>query len=105
VMDGPDLARYRAAVADDARGKELVKIIAKLAKKGLAIASHGELKRVPKGFDPEHPRADLLKYQGLVATLPKFPKGILASRKLVDWLVKGSKDVAPLVEWLVFATA
>jgi uncharacterized protein (TIGR02453 family) len=105
MMDPPDLARFRAAVADEARGKELAKILAKLEKNGFSIESHGELKRVPKGFDPEHPRADLLKYKGLVATFPKFPAGILASPKLVGWLVKGSKDVAPLVEWLVFATA
>jgi uncharacterized protein (TIGR02453 family) len=105
VMEGPDLARYRAAVADDARGKELVKILAKLAKKGIRAQSHGEYKRVPKGFDADHPRAELLKYQGLTATLPAIPKGALTSRKLVDWLVKGSKDLAPLVEWLVFATA
>jgi uncharacterized protein (TIGR02453 family) len=105
MMEGPDLARYRTAVADDARGKELVKILAKLTKQGYVAASHGELKRVPKGFDPEHPRAELLRYQGLVATFPKFPKGLLKSRKLVDWLVQRSKEVAPLVEWLVFATA
>jgi uncharacterized protein (TIGR02453 family) len=105
VMDGPDLTRYRAAVADDARGKELVKILAKLAKKGLAVESHGAAKRVPKEFDPEHPRAELLKYKGLVATFPPFPKGLLASRKLVEWLAQRSKEVAPLVEWLVFATA
>ncbi len=105
MMDGPDLARFRAAVADDARGRELTKILAKLEKRGFSVESHGELKRVPKGFEAEHPRAELLKYKGLIAGFPKFPKGVLASPKLVDWLVKGSKDVAPLVEWIVFATA
>ncbi len=104
-MAGPDLARFRNAVADEARGKELVKILAKLEKKGFTVQSHGEVKRVPKGFEPEHPRAALLKYKGLIAGFPPFPKGLVASRKLVDWLAKGSKDVAPLVEWLVFATA
>jgi uncharacterized protein (TIGR02453 family) len=105
MMDGPDLARYRVAVADDKRGKELVKVLATLTKKGHKIESHGEFKRVPKDFDPEHPRADLLKHKGLVATFPPFPKGLMTSRKLVDWLVLRSKEVAPLVEWLVFATA
>ena len=36
-------------------------ILAKLAKKGYTSESHESLKRVPKGFDPEHPRAELLK--------------------------------------------
>jgi uncharacterized protein (TIGR02453 family) len=105
MMEGADLARYRTAVADDARGKELVKIIAKLTKKGHKVASHGEFKRVPKGFDPDHPRAELLKYQGLIVTFPAVPKALMTSRKIEDWLVKQSKDVAPFVEWLVFATA
>ncbi|MGO9710511.1 MAG: DUF2461 domain-containing protein [Polyangiaceae bacterium] len=105
MMEGDDLARYRAAVLDDARGKELVKIIAKLEKKGFSVEARESLVRVPKGIDPEHPRANLLKNKGLIATFPKIPKGLLASPKLVKWLVAGSKDVAPFVEWLVFATA
>jgi uncharacterized protein (TIGR02453 family) len=49
MMEGPDLARYRKAIEDDAKGKELVKILATLKKKGHVIESHGEFKRVPKG--------------------------------------------------------
>jgi uncharacterized protein (TIGR02453 family) len=105
MMDGPDLARFRAAVVDDARGAELAKILARLRKKGFTIEQHGALKRVPKGFDAEHPRADLLKGKGLTATFPAVPKGMVASPKFAKWLVAGSKDVAPLVAWLVFATA
>ena len=105
MMDGPDLARFRAAVADDARGKELEALLTKLRKKGFKSESHGVLKRVPRGFDPEHPRAELLKLSGLVAMFPPFPAGILESRKLVSWLVSRSKEVAPFVEWLVYATA
>jgi uncharacterized protein (TIGR02453 family) len=105
VMEGEGLARYRAAVADDVRGKELVKIMGKLEKKGMKIQPHGAFKRVPKGFDAAHPRAELLKYQGLTATFAAIPKGVMTSHKLVDWLAKQSKDVSPLVEWLVFATA
>ncbi|HEY2514261.1 MAG TPA: DUF2461 domain-containing protein [Polyangiaceae bacterium] len=105
MMDGPDLARFRAAVADDARGKELEGIVAKLRKKGFKTESHGALKRAPRGFDPEHPRGELLKVTGLVAMFPALPAEILKSRKLVSWLVARSKEVAPFVEWLVFATA
>jgi uncharacterized protein (TIGR02453 family) len=107
TMDGPALARYRAAVADDARGKELVKILAKLEKAGFrADSMHDDvLKKVPKGFDPDHPRAELLKRKSLGVAYPALPKGALASRTLLPWLVDRAKKVAPLVEWLVFATA
>jgi uncharacterized protein (DUF2461 family) len=63
------------------------------------------LKKVPKGFDPHHPRGELLRRRGLGVSYPALPKGALASPKLLPWLVDHSKRVAPLVEWLVFATA
>jgi uncharacterized protein (DUF2461 family) len=106
-MDTPVLARYRSAVADDARGKELVKILAKLEKEGFAADSmHDDvLKKVPKEFDPAHPRGELLKRKSLGVSYPALPKGRLASPDLLPWLVDRSKKVVPLVEWLVFATA
>jgi uncharacterized protein (TIGR02453 family) len=105
MMDGPALARCRAAIADDGRGKELVKLIAKLEKKGFELGSHETMKRVPKGFDPEHPRAELLKKKGIVVTFPDVPRKLLTSKALVPWLVDRAKEAAPLVEWLVYATA
>lgn len=104
MMDAAALGRFRKAVADENTGKELDKLLAKLTKKGFTIDSHDSLKRVPKGFDPEHPRADILKRKGLTVSFPEMPKGILASRKLVPWIVTHVKTAAPLVEWLVFAT-
>ena len=105
MMEPASLERFRAAVADDKRGRELTKILAGLAKKGFKADSHDAYKRVPKGFDPEHPRADLLKRKGLTVSFPAIPKGLLASPKLVKWLADASKAASPLVEWLVFATA
>lgn len=104
MMDGPALDRFRKAVADEARGKELVKILRGLEKKGFSVDAREGYKRVPKGYDPEHPRAELLKRKGLTVSLPDLPKGILASPKLVPWLAGHCKTAAPLVEWLVFAT-
>ena len=48
---------------------------------------------------------ELLKKKGLVVVYPDFPRGKLASRALLDWVVKRSREAAPLVEWLAFATA
>jgi uncharacterized protein (TIGR02453 family) len=105
MMDPAALKGFRQAVADDKTGKELVKILAALSKKGFTTDSHDHYVRVPKGFDPEHPRAEHLKRKGLTVGFPELPKGILASRKVVPWLVQNAKVAAPLVEWLVFATA
>lgn len=105
MMDSPALARFREAVADDTRGKELDKLLASLKKKGFSVDSHDTYKRVPKGYDPEHPRAEHLKRKGLTVGFPDLPKGILSSPKLAAWLITQCKAAAPLVEWLVFATA
>lgn len=104
MMDPRALQRFRAAVADDERGRELERILASLEKKGFSVDSHGEYKRVPKGYPPDHPRAEHLKRQGLTVGFPAIPKGLLASPKLVAWVSMHAKTAAPLVEWLVFAT-
>jgi uncharacterized protein (DUF2461 family) len=103
-MDPRALERFRAAVADDKRGRELDKLLAGLTKKGFLVASHDSYKRVPKGYDPAHPRAQHLMRKGLTVSFPELPKGILATPKLTAWVIGQAKAAAPLVEWLVFAT-
>lgn len=105
MMAPESLARFRTAVADDQRGKELVKLLASTAKAGFTADSHDALKRIPKGYDPEHPRADLLKRKGLTVGFPPIPRALLTSPKLVKWLADGCKKTSRLVEWLAFATA
>lgn len=63
------------------------------------------LKKVPKGYDENHPRAELLKRKRLGIAFPPLAKGALASPDLLPWLVTHAKKIAPLVGWLVFAMA
>jgi uncharacterized protein (TIGR02453 family) len=104
MMDPRSLERYRAAVADDKRGRELDKVLASLTKKGFLVRSHDSYKRMPKGYPQDHPRAEHLLRKGLTVGFPELPKGILASPKLSSWLASQAKLAAPLVEWLMFAT-
>jgi uncharacterized protein (TIGR02453 family) len=100
MMDGAQLARYRAAVADDRTGAALASLLAPLTKAGFQLGSHDTLQKVPRGFDPAHPRADLLRRKGLMVTFPALPADLLPSRRLLDWLVRHVRRSAPLVEWL-----
>lgn len=104
MMDPRATERFRAAVAADKTGRELVKLLAALSKKGFEIHSHDSYKRMPKGYDADHPRAEHLLRKGLIVRFPALPKGILATPKLVPWLVTHARAAAPLVEWLTFAT-
>ena len=104
MMDPAQLERYRAALLDERRGAELTRILARLAKAGFTVGSHDSLKKVPRGVDPEHPRAELLKRKGLVVEFPGFSRELIVSRALVDWLAKQTRTAAPLVEWLARTT-
>jgi uncharacterized protein (TIGR02453 family) len=100
MMDPEQLVRFRAAVADDRQGAGLAAILARLARASFAVGSHEVLKKVPRGVDPGHPRADLLRRKGLIVTFPALPRRLLVTRALVPWLVGHTKRAVPLVEWL-----
>ena len=55
---------------------------------------------MPKGFAPDHPRAELLKCKGLICSFPAIPRGLLCRRELSRWLLAHAKATAPLVLWL-----
>ena len=99
-FDDKQLARWRKLVAADKTGKDVAGIIAKLRKRGYAVGGHEDYKKVPKGFAPDHPRAELLKMRGLTAGFPAIPRGMLHQAKLADWLVDHGKATAPMVVWL-----
>lgn len=101
VMTPARLASFRTALLDERRGGEIARLLAKLEKAGFTVGSHDALKKVPRGFDPAHPRADLAKRKGLVVGFPELPVELLGSRELVDWLAKHARSAAPLVQWLL----
>jgi uncharacterized protein (TIGR02453 family) len=99
-MERDQLARYRAAVDDDASGGRLERIVADAAAGGIRIHGHEQLKRVPRGYPPDHPRAELLRHKGLVAwkEWPVAPwLGTAAAKRRVADFLRAS---APLNEWL-----
>jgi len=100
MMDPAQLARFRAAVLDDRRGGELARSLATLERAGFARGAHTTLQRPPRGTDPDHPRADLLRRKGLIVSFPALPRELLVRRDLVPWLVRHAKRAAPVVEWL-----
>jgi uncharacterized protein (TIGR02453 family) len=94
------LKRYRALVAADKTGRELQKRVDALIKDGFSLESFEALKRVPPGFPPDHPRAELLKHKGLGLGFPTIPKSLRFSPKLANWIVERSAEAASLVTWL-----
>jgi len=64
LLDKQPLARYRAAVDDRGQGAKVARMLKTLEKQGFRI-SEPELKRVPRGFDPEGLHVDLLRRKSL----------------------------------------
>jgi uncharacterized protein (TIGR02453 family) len=104
MMDGEQLKRFRAAVDDPKRGAELAKLLTALGRAGFTVESHEQTQRVPRGFDPDHPRADLLRRKGLFVGFPDLDRKLLTSPKLVDWIVTHARKPVALVEWLAATT-
>jgi uncharacterized protein (TIGR02453 family) len=104
-MEGDDLKRYRTAVLDARRGGQLERLLRPLLAQGYAITSAAQLVRAPKGVDPAHPRAPLLRHKGLALDFPAIPRKVAHSRDLLAWSVGRSREVAPLVRWLLEVTS
>lgn len=98
-MAGDQVARYRTAVDDDRRGKDLEARLTTLADQGIAVAGE-TLRTRPRGFDPEHPRMELLRHKGLYGWQAWPPDDVLHERSTLDRVTTTWRAVTPLVEWL-----
>jgi uncharacterized protein (TIGR02453 family) len=98
-FEDAQLAKWRKAVAGKP-GEALQLLITRLRKAGYEVGGHDDYKKVPRGFAPDHPRAELLKVKGLTASPGEIPAGLLRKPAFADWLVKHGTAMAPLVIWL-----
>ncbi|HTL86070.1 MAG TPA: DUF2461 domain-containing protein [Acidimicrobiia bacterium] len=100
-MLAPDqLERYRVAVADTRKGPQLASAVAALRKQRYRVEARESLKRVPRGVDPEHPRAELLKMKGMHVGCDFGAPRWLHTAKAYDRIVKAWRDAAPVNRWL-----
>ncbi len=101
-LSGDRLARYRDAVVDDTTGGELAAAIAscRRAVKG-ATLSEPQRKRVPAGYPSDHPRADLLRYDGMHLSAEVPPPASITSARFASWLLDRYEKLAPFERWLV----
>ncbi len=94
------LVRYRGAVDREATGTELVAIVERLRSAGLSVTARDVLKRAPRGVPLDHPRLELLRFGGLIATrswpVSAWMHTARASARVAEqWAV-----AAPLCAWM-----
>lgn len=93
------LARLRGAVDAESSGQELQGIVEAIASAGFAVEGE-RLKTVPRGFDKDHPRAELLKHKSLTAGMNVGQPGWLATPKAADEVARRWEELRPLVDWI-----
>lgn len=96
----PTLDRFRKAVADDTSGSMLAKIVEEINEQSGYKIGGKHYKRVPRGHDADHPRADLLKHDSLYVSSPDIPVSILKKPDLVDVCYQHALIITPIHNWL-----
>lgn len=95
------IGRYREAVVDPKKGAEIRKIVAEIRALPDYTVEGTHYKRVPAGFDPAHPNAELLKHKGIYGGIEtKIPEEF-DSAAFVDFAFEKFLPILPLHRWLV----
>lgn len=97
----PLLAAYRDAVVEEEQGARLESALAAVRRAGAYTIGGEHYKRVPRGYDADHPRADLLRYNALWAHSPRLSPADLTAPDLVDRCFEHFCNMAPIQRWLV----
>lgn len=97
---GPaDLARVRAAMADEKTGGQLQRILTKLGRAGFEVGGD-RLKTAPRGYDADHPRIELLRHRSLTVMKDYGFEPVIHTPGLLDAVRADWKAARPLVEWI-----
>jgi uncharacterized protein (TIGR02453 family) len=101
VFPKPLLEVYRHAVIDDHLGSELIAAIDAVQHAGDYAVGGTHYKRIPRGYDATHARADLLYHNGLYATSPHIPREVVMQPDLLEVCFTHCCNMLPLHQWLV----
>ncbi len=93
--DPEQIALFRAATAADESGRALEELVSSLAADGHEILGD-VMKRIPRGYPADHPRADLLKHRSLIAA-HELEAGAVRD---VEPVYRACERLRPLLAWL-----
>jgi len=94
------IPRFRELVANEKKGEELRRIMVKLQKDGLELGPP-HYKRVPQGFDKDHPNADLLRHAGVHGMHTSDVPDEFFSADLVEYCMRYYRKINDLHRWFV----
>lgn len=99
-MASDQLERFRAAVDSDAMGAEISAITEQLRGQGVGISAISSLKTAPRGYPKDHPRIELLRRKGLVATREWKPAKWMRTKGVIARVREAWEVALPMNAWL-----
>ena len=93
------LAKIREAIAENPRAFENIARDPKLKRRCGGLDDGAQLKRVPRGYAPDHPAAQWLKLQSFVAGR-RLADAQAVGGRLVTLLEADFEVLLPLVRWI-----
>lgn len=93
------LERFRAAVAADGSGPELVAVVAGVQQAGLELEGPS-LRTAPRGFARDHPRIELLRRRALIAGRALPAAGAISRAAALEHVAGAWEAAAAVNAWL-----
>lgn len=100
AMAKDQLARFRAAIDDDATGEVLARLVADGERRGLTASAIGAVKTAPRGYPKDHERIELLRRKGLIMTRDVGAPKWIHTRQAVVKIRELWERAAPVCAWL-----
>ncbi|PPK67633.1 DUF2461 domain-containing protein [Actinokineospora auranticolor] len=97
-LESDQLARFRAAVAEEIHGEPFRAILAKLERTGWTIRGD-RLRTTPRGVPKDHPRLSLLQYRSVYAVRVWEPDDTLHERGTFTRVRDAWRQLRPFNEW------
>jgi uncharacterized protein (TIGR02453 family) len=94
------IERWRMVVDDEASGADLEALLTRLDADGFHRGYEPTLKRVPRGFRPDHPREELMRRTDFTIGMQYPESDELYSPKAWDVILSGWKRVQDWQRWL-----
>jgi hypothetical protein len=93
------LARFREAVDDPKGGAALTRAVANVREAGYEVGRE-QYKRVPRGFDANHERRELLRYGGLYAWTQQPVPREAHTRAFPSFCAERYRAMKPIEDWI-----
>lgn len=93
------LTKWREAIDQSSSGEPFDTMVTTLLQNPPASLAPPELKKVPAGFDPDHPRSSLLKHKTFQLRWQKPVPETIYSPEFVDWCAAELSSVKSIHLW------